>query len=102
MRWFSLFDIGGIWEHLEFVTGYHIKRTCLLCWISHSQAARLAFVGSLEPVCVNLGLHTHYEAEFSMGLKFGHHPLYLSGLLQRRSRVSEVYDNIKKRTWVDT
>jgi len=102
MRWFSLFNIGGIGEHLECVTGYHIKQTCLLCRISHSQAARPALVDSLEPVGMNLGLHTHYEAEFLMGLEFGHHPLYLSGPLQRRSRVSEVYDNVKKHTWVDT
>ena len=98
MRWFTLFDISGIREHLEYVTGYHIKQTCLLCRISHSQAARPALVDSLEPVGVNLGLHAHYEAEFLIGWEFGHHPLYLSGLVRRRSRVSEVYDNTKKHT----
>jgi len=98
MRWFSLVDIGGIREHLGCVTGYHIKQTFLPCRTSYSQAARPASVGSLELVGVNLGLHMHYEAECSMGLEFGHHPVDLSSPLQRRSRVSEVYNNIKKRT----
>ena len=102
MHWFSLFDIGGIGEHLKCVTGYDIKQTCLLCQILHSQAARPALVDSLEPVGANLGLHTRCEAEFLMGLEFGHHSLYLSGPLQMRSKVSEVYDNVKKRTRVDT
>jgi len=46
-------------------------------------------VGPLEPVGANLGLHTHYEAGFWMGLEFGHHPVDLSSPLQSRSRVSE-------------
>jgi len=96
--WLSLFDIGGIGGHLGGVTGYHIKQTCLLCRTSYSQATRPALVGPLEPVGANLGLHTHYEAGFWMGLEFGHHPVDLSSPLQRRSRVSEVYDNVKKRT----
>ena len=78
--------------------GLSYKQTCLICRISHSQAARPALVDSLEPAGVNLGLHAHYEAEFLIGREFGHHPLYLSGLLRRCSRVSEVYDNTKKHT----
>ena len=101
MHWFSSFDIGGIGEHLKCVTGYHIKRTYLLCRPSYSQAARQASVGSLELVGANLDLHTHCEAECWAGLEFGHHPVHLSSPLQSRSRVSEVYDSIKKRTGVD-
>ena len=78
-------------------------RTCyLLCRTPYSQAAWPASVGSLDPVGANLGLHTHHEAEFWIGLEFGHHPVDLSSPLQRCSRVIEVYDNIKKRTWVNT
>ena len=102
MRRFSFFDIGGIGEHLKCVTGYHIKQTCLLCRTSYSQAARPASVGSLELVVANLGLHTHCGAEFWMGPEFGRHPVDLSILLQRRSRVGEVHDNVKRHTWVDT
>jgi len=102
MRWFILFDIGGIRDHLKCVTDYHIKQTYLLCRAPYSQAARSASVGSLEPVDAKLGLHTHCETERWMGLEFGHPPPYLSGSLQRRLRVSEVYNNVKKRTWVNT
>jgi len=102
MRWFTLFDIGGIRDHLKRVTGYHIKQTYLLCRAPYSQAVRSASAGSSEPVDVNLGLYTHCEAELWMGLEFGYHPPYLSGSLQRRLRVSKVYDNVKKCTWVDT
>ena len=70
--------------------GLSYKQTCLLCQTSYSQAAQPVSVGSLEPVGANLGLHTHREAELWMGLEFGHHPFYLSGMLQRRSRMSEV------------
>ena len=58
---------------------------------SYSQATRLTSVGSPELVGANLGLHTHYEAGFWMGLEFGHYPVDVSSSLQRRSRVSEVY-----------
>ena len=77
---------------------YHIKQTYLLCRTSYSQATRPALVGSLEPVDASLGPQTHCEAEFSMGLESGHHPVDLSGLLRRRSMVSEVYNNAKKHT----
>jgi len=103
MHWFSFFDIGGIWEHLKCATGYRIEQTYLLCQtLVYSQAARPALVDSLELVGANLGPHTHCEAEPWKGLEFGHHPLYLSGPLQRRLRVSEVYDNVKKCTWINT
>ena len=98
MCWFTLFDIGGIGEHLKCITGCHIKQTYLLCRPSYSQAARQASVGSLELVGANLGLHTHYEAERWAGLEFGRHLVDLSNPLQSRSRMSEVYENVKKHT----
>ena len=95
---FSSFDIGGIRKRLKCVMCYHIKQKYLPRQRSYSRVNRPASVGSPEPVGVNLGLRTHYEAESRMGLEFGHHPVDLSSPLQNRSRVSEVYDNIKKRT----
>ena len=52
----------------------------------------------MELVGANLGLRIHYEAECWAGLEFGHRPVHLSSPLQSRSRVSEVYDGIKKHT----
>jgi len=95
---FSLFDVGEIGKGLKCDMCYHIKQTYLPRQTSYSQVNRPAFVGSPEPVGANLGLRTHYEAESWMGLEFGHHPVDLSIPLQRCLRVSEVYDNVKKRT----
>ena len=98
MRWFSLFSIGGIEKRLKCVRCYHIKKTYLPRQTSYSRVNRPASVGSPELVGVNLGLRTHYETESRMGLEFGHHLVDLSIPLQRRLRVSEVYDNVKKHT----
>ena len=98
---FSLFEIDGIWKRLKCVMCY-IKQTYLPRQTSCSRVNRPASVGSPELVGVNLGLRTHYEAESWTGPEFGHHPADLSIPLQRRLRVSEVYDNVKKRTRVNT
>jgi len=83
-RWSSLFGIGGIREHLRYVTGYHPKKTYLPCQTSHSPVARQTSVGSLEIAGVGLGSHTHYEAHFEMELEFGNCPVDLSNPLQRQ------------------
>ena len=59
------------------------------CRTSHSQVARPTSVGRLETVGANLDPHTHYEARFGIGLGFDHHPVDLSGPLQRQFEVSE-------------
>jgi len=79
----SLFGIGEIREHLEYVTGYRIKKTYLSCRASHSRVARPTSVGSPDTAGANLDPHIHYEAHFWMGLDFGHHPVDLSGPLQK-------------------
>jgi len=83
MCWFSLLYIGGIRERLRCVTGYHIKQTYLPRQTFYSRVNRPASVGSPEPVDANLGPHTHYEADSRMEPESGHHPVDLSGLLQR-------------------
>ena len=79
----SLFDIGGVGEHLEHVTGYRIKKTYLSCRASHSRVARPTPAGSPDMADANLDPHTHYEARFGTRLDFGYHPVDLSGPLQR-------------------
>jgi len=83
LRWFSLFGIGEIGEHLRYVTGYQIKKTYLPCRVSHSRVARPTSVGSPDTAGANLDPHIHYEAHLWMGLDFDHHPVDLSGPLQR-------------------
>ena len=80
---FSLFDIGGIGGHLEYVTGYHIKQTYQPRRTSHSRVARPTLVASPETVGVNPDSHTHCETDLGVGLEFGHNPVNLSGPLQR-------------------
>jgi len=81
MSWFSLF--GGIGEHLEHIMGYHIQWMYLPYRTWYSRVARPTPVASLEMVDVNPDPHTHYETDLGIGLEFGHHPVDLSGPLQR-------------------
>jgi len=88
MSRFSLF--GRIGEHLEHVTGDHIKRTYLPYQTWYSRVARPTPVASLEMVGMDPDPYTHYETELGIGLEFGHHPVDLSEPLQRPFGMSEV------------
>jgi len=82
-RWFSLFGIGEIGEHLRYVMGYQIKEIYLPCRVSHSRVARPTSVGSPDVGGANLEPRIHYGARFWMGLDFEHHSVDLSGPLQK-------------------